>query len=81
MRSESEQFEALLRTVGERLQGRRLEQGISQNKLAKKTRISRSYIIDIEKGRRNPTLDILWILSRHLDVELTYFFGPGAESS
>jgi DNA-binding XRE family transcriptional regulator len=43
---------------------------IKMNELAKKVGISAAYLSQIEKGKRNPTIDTLKAIARELDIEV-----------
>lgn len=45
--------------------------GMSQQVLAEKVGLSRTSIVNIEKGRQHPPLHILWIISDNLGVSLS----------
>ena len=46
----------------------RTRQGLNQTDLAKKVRVTQAYIAMLEKGRENPTLDVLERLAKALKV-------------
>jgi transcriptional regulator with XRE-family HTH domain len=83
VRSESEELdqelEELHRFMGVRVREARLAKGLSQQELAKKARIHRSYLGEIEQGLRNPSTDVVWLLARGCEVRVTDFYptGPG----
>ncbi len=52
----------------------RREKGISTRKLAVLSGVARSYIIKLEAGRANPTMDILCKLSNALEVNVHSLF-------
>ncbi len=54
--------------VGRNLKKYRLLREYSQDILAIRSEISRTYISDIETGKKNPTIFALWKLSKGLDV-------------
>ena len=56
--------------IGKRIQTRRQELGITQEKLAERAGISTVYLSKIENGRVYPTLETLSILCTELDTEL-----------
>lgn len=56
--------------IGKRIQTRRQEQGITQEKLAEKAGISVVYLSKIENGRVYPTLETLSNICTELDIEL-----------
>ena len=56
----------LARRMGIRLKVLRKERGINQADLAKKVRVTQAYIAMLERGRENPTLDVLQRLAKAL---------------
>lgn len=62
-------------TVGERIKARREELGWTQDELAKRAKFSKSFLSDIENGKRNigadKLLDIAQALNRTLDYLMT----------
>lgn len=56
----------LARRMGRRLKVLRKERGINQADLAKKVRVTQAYIAMLERGRENPTLDVLQRLAKAL---------------
>lgn len=58
----------------ERLKFLREERNLSQEKLALLCDIDRTYIGRIERTKRNPSLDILYKLSRGLNISLSDLF-------
>jgi DNA-binding XRE family transcriptional regulator len=54
---------------GRRVRWRREELGFSQEKLALKAGINRTYIGSLETGMRNPSLDLVARLARALGVD------------
>jgi DNA-binding XRE family transcriptional regulator len=61
--------------IGSRIRALRRTQGISQSELAASSYVSRSYIGDIETGRKNPCIDTLALLAEALDVEVSTLLG------
>lgn len=59
------------RTLGEKIRGLRVENGLSIRKLAERARISHSFLRDIECGHRNPTEPVLARVAAELDVKVT----------
>ncbi|MCO6524080.1 MAG: helix-turn-helix transcriptional regulator [Candidatus Schmidhempelia sp.] len=47
---------------------------MSQEAFAYKCGLDRTYISGIERGVRNPTLKIIYIIAQNLDVELSTLF-------
>ena len=60
-----------------RLRDRRAELGMTQKSLAILIDAHQPYIVDLEKGRKHPTLDTLAKLSEALTVPPDYFLNPG----
>ena len=46
--------------VGKIIKNKREEKGLSQDELSKRTKIDRSYISQLERGLKNPTLFIIF---------------------
>ena len=57
--------------LGAGIRALRSQLGWSQEKLAEASGLHRSYISQLERGRRNPTLDVLARLAAALDVKLS----------
>lgn len=60
--------------LGQRVRTLRMEAGLSQESFADKCGLDRTYISGIERGTRNPTLEVLYTLSTALHIELTSLF-------
>lgn len=54
---------------GERLRQLRTASGFSQEELAHRSGLHRTYVSSVERGRRNVSLDNIMKLARALDVE------------
>ena len=52
---------------------------LSQEDLADRARLDRTYVSGIERGRRNPTLNVLQRLSTALGVDLDVIFATARE--
>ncbi|AHJ77113.1 helix-turn-helix domain-containing protein [Kosakonia sacchari] len=63
----SENIKVLL---GQRVRTLRTQAGLSQEGFAEKCGLDRTYMSGIERGIRNPTLEILYILATALHIEL-----------
>jgi transcriptional regulator with XRE-family HTH domain len=61
------------------LQKLRVEKGLSQEGLAFSAGIDRTYVSGIERGCRNPTLDIVDSLASALDVSTVELLDKGAD--
>jgi transcriptional regulator with XRE-family HTH domain len=66
-------------TVGERVRRRRLELGLTQDALAEKAGISKSFLSDLENGRRSVGAETLLDLGRAMGVSLDFLM-TGKES-
>ena len=66
----------LLSTFARRVRQRRIELGLSQEKLAELSGLDRTYISGIERGVRNPTLSTAERLAQALDVPLAWLVTP-----
>jgi ribosome-binding protein aMBF1 (putative translation factor) len=55
---------------GDRVRSSRQQRGFSQESLAHRAGINRTYIATLEAGRRNPSLDLMARLASALDVDL-----------
>ena len=60
--------------VGQRIKELRKEIGLSQEALALKAEVDRTYVTDVENGRRNVSVEILERIIAALDVSFTEFF-------
>lgn len=60
--------------VGQRVRQLRKELQISQEALALKAEVDRTYVTDVENGRRNVSLEILERLIKALNISITDFF-------
>lgn len=64
-------------TVGERVKQRRAELGWTQDALAEKAGISKSFLSDVENGRRSLGAETLLDLGRAMGVSLGYLMIGG----
>ena len=60
--------------VGQRIRELRKELKLSQEALAYKAEVDRTYVTDVENGRRNVSVEILEKLIRTLNVSIADFF-------
>lgn len=58
----------LLGAFGQVVREARLSKGLTQEELAFNAGLNRNFVIDIEKGRRKPSLITLFSLAKGLDV-------------
>lgn len=61
--------------VAQDLRNERLKRGISMTRLAEKAGLSQQMISYIERGMRNPTLDVLLRISDALEIRLDRILG------
>lgn len=59
---------------GLRVKDLRLKSGLSQEAFADKCGLDRTYISGIERGVRNPTLEVIKIIADGLEIELKKLF-------
>jgi len=60
--------------VGQRIRELRLKQNLSQEKLALKAGVDRTYLAGVESGKRNATITSIDKIVTALGVELKDFF-------
>lgn len=60
--------------IGQRIRELRKELKISQEALAYKAEVDRTYVTDVENGRRNVSVEILERLIKALNVSFNNFF-------
>lgn len=61
-----------LKSLGKRIREERLKLNLTQEKLSEQIGISVSYIGQIERGERSPTLQTLVLLANELGVTIDY---------
>lgn len=59
---------------GQRVKALRLQAGLSQEAFADKCGLDRTYISGIERGVRNPTLEVIGVIADGLGIELEELF-------
>jgi len=64
----------ILDNLGENLRKIRIEKGYTQEYLAEKVGIHPTYIGKLESGKSNPSIKMLFKISRALDVKLSQIF-------
>ena len=60
--------------LGSRVAKRRTELKLSQKQIAEVLDCNESYISKLENGKAHPSLDFLYLLAKHLNVGIDYFF-------
>lgn len=63
-----------LRLLGERIVYLRKKKGLSQLSLAYLSDVSKTYLSDLERGRRNPSVLVLSRIAKALRVDLASLF-------
>lgn len=61
----------ILLGFGKNLKHFRKNKNLSQEDLAFKCGLDRTYISGLERGKRNPTLKIISLLAQHLDISMS----------
>ncbi|MGV7962832.1 cell morphology transcriptional regulator XreR1 [Photorhabdus tasmaniensis] len=64
---------------GQRVRYIRVTSGMSQEAFADKCGLDRTYISGIERGVRNPTLEVINVIANGLQIELKDLFDFSAE--
>lgn len=72
--SKDQGFESYRKSFGARVKSIRKSCGLSQEELAERSRLHRNYISDVERGRRNLSLDALLKLSSGLGISIRDLF-------
>ncbi|HXD39860.1 MAG TPA: helix-turn-helix transcriptional regulator [Ramlibacter sp.] len=65
------------RQLGQRIKALRAERALTQEELADRCEIFRTYMSRIESGLANPTLTMLHQLAKGLDVDVRELLVPG----
>jgi transcriptional regulator with XRE-family HTH domain len=73
-------YAALKKQVGLAIRDLRLRRGISQEDLAKRAKLARSYLCAVERGDRNLTLLTMFRLADALEVPVDALFHAGANT-
>ena len=60
--------------IGTAIRAHRLQKGLSQGDIEKKTGLLRCYLSRVENGHTVPSLDTLSKIARALDLPITHFF-------
>lgn len=67
-------MENISQKIGKAIQKRRHDLNLSQEKLAEKSKLHRTYISDVERGKRNITLNSLGKILSALEISFQEFF-------
>jgi len=71
----------ICKLVGDNLRKLRTRSGLSQDELAYRAGLDRTYVSGIERGLRNPSVLVLWQLSGPLGVEPAAFLALPEEAA
>ena len=63
--------------IGETIRNYRLQRGMSQGDIEKRTGLLRCYLSRVENGHTIPSLDTLAKIATAMDVQLAQFFSEG----
>jgi len=64
----------LKNSIGRKIKNLRLDEGISQEKLAEFVNISREHISCIERGKHLPTIETLYNFAKYFKTDIRDFF-------
>jgi transcriptional regulator with XRE-family HTH domain len=67
--------------IGETIRNYRLQKGMSQGDIEKRTGLLRCYLSRVENGHTVPSLDTLAKIAGAMDLPLAHFFSNGASES
>lgn len=67
--------------VGRKIKMLRTEKKLTLEQLASMSSVSKSMLSQIERGRTNPTLAILWTLTKSLEIEISDLLNTDQETS
>ncbi len=65
--------------IGSKVRALRKSKKLTQEELARRAQISRSYLCDVERGRHNPSLEMLKSLAGAMEEDIGIFFRNEAE--
>ena len=65
-----------LSTIGNKIMLLRKEKGIDQQSLALNIGLSRSSLVNIEKGRQRPSIYQIWLVARYLKTDISNLIPP-----
>lgn len=66
--------------VGHRIQSLRLERGWTQEQLAEYADLHVSYVSTLEKGKKNPSIEVINRLASAFQLSLSDFFSPAPQT-
>lgn len=66
--------------LGERVKKRRLELGMTARELARRTKLSASFISQVERGKTNVSLESLRLIAEQLDASILTFLSDAPQT-
>ncbi|WP_192822772.1 helix-turn-helix domain-containing protein [Rufibacter sp. LB8] len=75
--NESEFFDL----VGQKIKELRERAGYKQEEFGNLLGLSRSSVVNMERGRQNPSFYLIWKLSKVFDINMSYFTGENLSNS
>ena len=70
----SEEAKKNLKTFGSRIQELRKKNNLTQSELAEKIGLSTNFIVMVERGERNTSVDKIFKLAKAFNISLAQFF-------
>ena len=64
----------LRNSIGRKIRSLRLEQGLSQEKLAELVEMSREHISCLERGKNTISIDSLYKIAQYFQIDIKEFF-------
>ena len=77
----SEDAESLAAVIGGHVHQRRKQLGLSLETLARRSRVSRAMLSQIERGRSTPTIGVLWKIARALEAPISALLSEEGEET
>lgn len=74
LENESSEALSIAMNIGNTIRGYRLQKGMSQGDIEKRTGLLRCYLSRVENGHTVPSLETLQKIARALDLQLAEFF-------
>ena len=74
-------MDELLTTIGSRLRSARVALGLSQEEVAARAGLNTSYLSQIERGRKAPSLDVFVRLATAVNLTLAELFADREDSA
>jgi len=78
---EQAEFAAMARRLGDRVRRFRARRGMSRKDLSAQAGISERYLAQLEGGRANVSVNILWLLAHAMDLPITELIEPHGDEA